>query len=169
MTIGECIRELRTSNNMTQQELADNIHISRQSISKWEKDLAWPSFANVVAISDTFDVSLDAIIRGDEQFMKSLEKKTNSNISKIVGLGLIIATTVVILSKIIGFKQERLANITSVIQLITFIFMALNINWRKINASLSTTGLIWGIIWFSSLAIPQIIDFIAGFTNGMNH
>ncbi|WP_268912311.1 helix-turn-helix domain-containing protein [Lentilactobacillus sp. SPB1-3] len=170
MTIGERIKELRTINGITQQELADSLHISRQSISKWEKNLVWPSFANVVAISDKFDVSLDEMIRGDEQFMESLEhRKVNTNIAKIIGFGILIAVIAIILSAIIGFKEENLINVMSLIQAIAFLYMALNVNWRKINDSLSTKGIINAIIWFASLAIPQITDFVSGFINGMNH
>ncbi|WP_054734879.1 helix-turn-helix domain-containing protein [Secundilactobacillus similis] len=60
MHIGARLKQQRQQRGWSQQELADQLHISRQSISKWEQETALPSFANVVAMSDLFGVSLES-------------------------------------------------------------------------------------------------------------
>ncbi|GAA5423180.1 helix-turn-helix domain-containing protein [Tetragenococcus halophilus] len=91
MKISEQIKKQREMKHWSQQELADKLHISRQSISKWEQDVALPSFANIVAISDLFEISLDELIRGDEELMnkfKTIQKFTP--VEKIVWVSLIM-------------------------------------------------------------------------------
>lgn len=169
MTIGERIKLLRTKNQMTQQALADRVHISRQSISKWEQDLAWPSFANIVIISDTFDVSLDELIRGDAEFIANLERKPHIKILEVIEIGFLIAIVFLTTLLLLGISETRIAGWMSLLQLLSFIFLAVNINWRKINDSLTQWGLFWGIIWFATLAIPAIIDFFNGIIYGLSH
>ena len=50
-TIGKNIRLLREYNNMSQQELADKLYITRQSISKWESGLVAPDLEKLLKIS----------------------------------------------------------------------------------------------------------------------
>ncbi|WP_260152149.1 helix-turn-helix domain-containing protein [Lentilactobacillus hilgardii] len=63
MKIGKVLQVQREKRHWSQAELAEKLSISRQSISKWEQEVALPSFANVVAISDLFKISLDDLIK----------------------------------------------------------------------------------------------------------
>lgn len=65
MSLGEKIRDLRTGKNMTQNDLAESLEVSRQSISKWETDGATPDLDKLVGMSEIFGVTLDELIRGD--------------------------------------------------------------------------------------------------------
>ena len=59
MTTGEKIAKLRKDNNYTQEDLADIMGVSRQSISKWEGDQAFPETEKLIALSKFFHVSID--------------------------------------------------------------------------------------------------------------
>ena len=63
MTIGKKITRLRTENDMSQEQLAEQLGVSRQSISKWEMGQALPQIDKLVRIADLFDVSADALLR----------------------------------------------------------------------------------------------------------
>lgn len=63
--LGKNIIKFREENNMSQQELAEKIGISRQSISKWETGNALPSIDNLITLSGMLDVSLDELITGE--------------------------------------------------------------------------------------------------------
>ena len=63
MTFGEKLQKLRKARGWTQEELAQQAGVSRQSLSKWESDAALPDTANVVALSDLFGVSTDYLLR----------------------------------------------------------------------------------------------------------
>lgn len=55
---------LRKANGLSQEDLAEKINVSRQAISKWERGEAYPDIENLLAISQLFDVTLDALVNG---------------------------------------------------------------------------------------------------------
>lgn len=66
MTMGERITALRKGRGMTQEQLAERLNVTRQSVSKWELDQATPEVGCAVALCNLFEVSLDYLIRGME-------------------------------------------------------------------------------------------------------
>lgn len=75
MNIGEIIRIKRKNLNLTQDELADKIHVSRQTISSWENTKSLPDVTSLVLLSDVYEISLDELIKGDITMIKKLEVK----------------------------------------------------------------------------------------------
>ena len=63
MTLGEKLSRLRKENNYTQEQLADVLGVSRQSISKWESDITYPETDKLIRISDLFHCSLDYLLK----------------------------------------------------------------------------------------------------------
>ncbi len=63
MKLSEKIIELRKANGMTQEELATICNVSRQSISKWEADIALPETEKLLILGDTFRVSMDIFLK----------------------------------------------------------------------------------------------------------
>lgn len=72
MEIGIKIKALREQKNWSQEELAEILNISRQSISKWELNKVYPSIDMLIKMSDLFDVTLDELIKGDKQFKRTI-------------------------------------------------------------------------------------------------
>lgn len=70
MELGKQIRKYRTEANLSQEELADKIYVSRQTISNWENDRNYPDVKSLVLMSEVFRVSLDHLIKGDLEKMK---------------------------------------------------------------------------------------------------
>ena len=68
MTIGNKITWLRQKNNISQEELADRLEVSRQSVSKWEMDSAYPRIDKLMQMCSIFSVSADALLRNDISF-----------------------------------------------------------------------------------------------------
>ena len=66
MTLGENIVRLRTQKNWSQGDLADELEISRQSVSKWETDASIPELDKLLKLSEFFGVTLDELVRGEE-------------------------------------------------------------------------------------------------------
>ena len=66
MKFSEKIIELRKANGMTQEELATICNVSRQSISKWEADIALPETEKLLILGDTFRVSMDILLKDDD-------------------------------------------------------------------------------------------------------
>lgn len=65
MKLSEKIIELRKANGMTQEELAAICGVSRQSISKWEADIALPETDKLLILGETFRVSMDALLKDE--------------------------------------------------------------------------------------------------------
>lgn len=65
MKLSEKIIELRKANGLTQEELAAICHVSRQSISKWEADIALPETEKLLLLGETFRVSMDILLKDE--------------------------------------------------------------------------------------------------------
>ena len=63
MTFSDKLYTLRTQNGYSQESLAEKLGVSRQAISKWELGTAMPDTEKVIAISATFDVSIDSLLK----------------------------------------------------------------------------------------------------------
>ncbi|CRV27629.1 helix-turn-helix domain-containing protein [Staphylococcus saprophyticus] len=72
MEIGSKTKEKREQKHWSQDEPAEILNISRQSISKWELNKVYPSIDMLIKMSDLFDISLDELIKGDKQFKKTI-------------------------------------------------------------------------------------------------
>ena len=62
MTLGEKLYTLRTKQNMTQEQLAEKLQVSRQSISKWESDATRPDLEKLKFLAEFYQVSLDQLL-----------------------------------------------------------------------------------------------------------
>ena len=63
MKLSEKIIELRKVNGVTQEELAAICNVSRQSISKWEADIAFPETEKLLILGETFHVPIDVLLK----------------------------------------------------------------------------------------------------------
>ena len=66
MTTGQKIYEARRKAGMTQEELADRLGVSRQAVSKWESDTAFPETDKIIELCKLFDLSADELLLGAE-------------------------------------------------------------------------------------------------------
>ena len=78
MTLGERIYNLRTEKEMSQEDLAVALEVSRQSISKWETNGSVPALDKLVKLSEIFGVSLDELVTGKEVEQK--DKKDEQDV-----------------------------------------------------------------------------------------
>lgn len=67
MTLGDKLSKKRKDNNYTQEQLADILGVSRQSISKWESNLAYPETDKLIRISELYNCSLDYLLKDTEE------------------------------------------------------------------------------------------------------
>lgn len=76
MNLGERIYELRNEKNLSQGDLADALDVSRQSVSKWENNMAIPDLDKLIKLCDIFEISLDELT-GREKIEKSVNSAIN--------------------------------------------------------------------------------------------
>lgn len=84
MKLSEKITELRKANGMTQEELAAICNVSRQSISKWEADIALPETEKLLILGNTFRVSMDILLKDELKLneVKDIHSCGNNAIQK---------------------------------------------------------------------------------------
>ena len=67
MAFSENLQFLRTRDNLTQEQLAERLEVSRQSVSKWEGGASFPEMDTILRLCDMFGVSMDTLLRGNAQ------------------------------------------------------------------------------------------------------
>ena len=126
MTLGEKIARQRKELNYTQEQLADILGVSRQSISKWESDIAYPETDKLIELGKLFDCSMDYLLKEEvteksgaqtSDFTEKIKEigrnvmteKNNRKakcILKIIGIILAAALTIDIISMILYFLVQ---------------------------------------------------------------
>ena len=97
MRFSKKIIDIRNKNNLTQEDLAEILSVSRQTISNWENDKCYPDIEMLNTISNQFDVSLDVMLKEDESVIKDISKRLKINkINKWVILALTISIFIMI-------------------------------------------------------------------------
>ena len=81
MDINERLYELRKNNNWSQEELAEKLNVSRQTVSKWESSKTIPELEKLVKLSEIYNISLDELIKGVSSETISKEN-SNKKLSK---------------------------------------------------------------------------------------
>ena len=123
MSLGEKLSKLRKEYNYTQEQLADILGVSRQSISKWESDIAYPETDKLIELGKLFDCSMDYLLKEDviekngaqasgftekvEEISKKVMTEKNKGkakkLLKIIGIILAAVLAVDIISMILYF------------------------------------------------------------------
>ena len=78
MEIGTQIKKFRTDSGLSQDELAERIYVSRQTVSNWETGKSYPDVNSLVLMSETFGVTVDALLKDDVQVMREAIEKGDS-------------------------------------------------------------------------------------------
>lgn len=86
MSIGEKIVEARKANNLTQEQLAELMGVTRQSISRWEQNVAYPEVEKILRLSDILNVSCDYLLKENEtrKSITSDEKEKQSVVTRLL-------------------------------------------------------------------------------------
>ncbi len=122
--IGKFIALTRKSVNLTQEELAEKLGISKNAVSKWERGLCLMDMSLLKPLSEILGVSVNEILAGEKINEKDIEKKSEENIIKLTELvnlksmkyGIIgMALFSIILMLISLFKDTSMASIVSLL------------------------------------------------------
>ena len=109
MKIGDKLKNARLKKSMTQEEVAEKHFVSRQSISNWENNKTYPDIGNVIALSDLYQISLDELLKGSDNFMKHLEESTDiveSN-KKLIFIIVIALVAMIVMALFTEFLPEK--------------------------------------------------------------
>lgn len=116
MEIGKKLRNARTRSGFTQEKAAEEIGVARQTITNWENEKSYPDIVSVIRLSTLYSVSLDELLKGDEEMIDHLEESTNivnSNKKLIaaVAANMILLIVLIIFSGVIPNNRYFLVGI----------------------------------------------------------
>ena len=139
MNIGNQIKKYREQLKISQEELADKIFVTRQTISNWENNKNYPDIKSLSLLSYCFNVSLDDLIKGDVEKMKEIidekEIKKFNFYSKILT---ICYAVLILLAVPLFIWLERYAFIPMGIVYIITMFYALKVEKLKKDNDIQT-------------------------------
>ena len=77
MEIGKKLKTARQGSGLTQEQVAERLYVSRQTISNWENEKSYPDIVSVIRLSDLYSISLDDLLKGDVKMLEHLEESTD--------------------------------------------------------------------------------------------
>ena len=104
MEIGSKLKNARINSGLTQEQVAEKIQVSRQTISNWENEKSYPDIISVINLSDLYNISLDELLKGDADMISHLAESTDT-VSSNKKLLSAIAINVILLILFIFFNS----------------------------------------------------------------
>ena len=127
MDLGKKITAMRNEKNLSQEQLAEKLNVTRQTISNWENGKFYPDIDSLVNLSKFFNVSLDDLLSYDDKVLDYLKDstdivKSNKNILYAVLLNILLIITFVIVG-IIFNESTSIIIIIFTVSIISFSFL----------------------------------------------
>ena len=129
MELGKQIKMHRQEAELSQEELANRVYVSRQTILNWENDKSYPDVNSLVLLSEIFQISLDKLIKGDIGVMKEEIQKEEIE------------------------KKKRYRRIYTIMLIVTVVSAVPLFMWLGVWAFIP-----WGIIWAISMYFALKIE-----------
>lgn len=139
MELSAQIKKYRNNLNLSQEELAQKIYVTRQTISNWENNKNYPDIHSLLLLSSLFNISLDQLIKGDIIIMK--EEINNADLRKFNRYGVIFTLLLLLLMVSIVPLTVFLGNLglfLSAILIVITMYFALKIEKYKKNNDIQT-------------------------------
>lgn len=129
MELGKQIKMHCQEAELSQEELANRVYVSRQTILNWENDKSYPDVNSLVLLSEIFQISLDKLIKGDIGVMKEVIQKEEIE------------------------KMKRYGRIYTIMLIVTVVSAVPLFMWLGVWAFIP-----WGIIWAISMYFALKIE-----------
>lgn len=106
MRIADKIKNARMQKGYTQEQAAENLLVSRQTISNWENGRSLPDIISIIKMSELYELSLDEMMKGDKALLKKVERdvgavKAEKKLIKFAWISIVIGTILLILGEIL--------------------------------------------------------------------
>ena len=77
MDLGERLFELRKAKNLTQDDVAEKLNVTRQTVSKWETNQSTPDFDKIVPLCELYEISPNELLTGEKQEQETVDNKNS--------------------------------------------------------------------------------------------
>ena len=102
MDISNQIKKRRTDMGLSQEELAERIYVSRQTISNWETDKTYPDIQSLLMLSVLFDTTIDVLVKGDLEMMEKTVASADAKKMRTLGIGMYALLVLMIPFALVG-------------------------------------------------------------------
>ena len=90
MTIGERLLKLRKERNLSQEELANVLDVSRQTVSKWETDQSTPDFDKIIPLCEYYGITSDELLTGNSNIKEAKKANVKSNFARNIAVAVML-------------------------------------------------------------------------------
>lgn len=105
MNLSDNLKKIRKDNNLSQEQLAEKLGVSRQSVSKWESGLAYPEMDKVLQICKMFNLNVDELLNQNIKEVKET-KESKANVNKFIDDFLNFITKIIDMFSSMKFKEK---------------------------------------------------------------
>ena len=174
MEISKCIKDARQNNNISQESLAEQLGVSRQTVSSWETGKSYPDIVSVIKMSDIFNISLDKMLKEDKNLVNNIQEKMDtvkSNKSIVFTIlfaiiifgGIYLIQTFVDIPKIDNIYLNIGVLIVFIVGVLTYLFSNVYVgkllNQKTSNKNILKTIIVMLVIVSLFFIFPLIEDF----------
>lgn len=155
----ENLKKIRKDNNLSQEQLADELGVSRQAISKWESAAAYPEMDKIITLCDRFNLNIDDLLHKDIREVKG-EEESKKTINKYVDDFLSFITTTINMFSCMTFKSKcKCLFEQSIITLILFI-ISLIVGQIGVSFISGLYNILPSNIYYALFSIVQTIFYL---------
>ena len=174
MEISKCIKDARQNNNISQESLAEQLGVSRQTISSWENGKSYPDLVSIIKMSDIFNISLDKMLKEDKKLVNNMQEKMDTVKSDksivftilfaiIIFGGIYLIQTFVDIPKIDNLYLNIGVLIAFIVGVLTYLFSNVYVgkflNQKTSNKSILKTIIVMLVIVSLFFIFPLIKNF----------
>ena len=167
MNLSDNLKKIRKENNLTQEDLAEKLGVSRQSVSKWESNQAYPEMDKVVQICKMFNLNMDDLLNQDIKEVNNSKQQRNTINKYIDSFLSYVTNTVDMFSKMrFSSKVKCIVEQLVIIGILCIFFVIIgSISSSLISSVLSFMNYnkVYNIIYSILKSIYLIIAFVLGF------
>ncbi|MBR3841155.1 MAG: helix-turn-helix transcriptional regulator [Erysipelotrichales bacterium] len=107
MELGKKLKEARMNSGLTQEQAAEKLMVTRQTISNWENEKSLPDIISVINMSDLYHISLDDLLKGNKEMIAKIEKdsktfESNKRLILVTSILVFIVVSIRLISTNIG-------------------------------------------------------------------
>ena len=162
MEISKCIKEARQKNNISQESLAEQLGVSRQTISSWETGKSYPDIVSVIKMSDIFNISLDKMLKEDKKLVNNMQEKmdtvkSNKSIIFTILFAIIFFGGIYLIQTFVDIP--KIDNLYLNIGVLSNVYVGKFLNQKTSNKSILKTIIVMLVIVSLFFIFPLIEDF----------
>lgn len=158
MEIGQKLKEQRTERNLSQEKLAAQLGVTRQTVASWEKGKTYPDIGNILKLSDLYGVSLDELLKEDADMKQHMEK--TAAFTEKLWNGLFV-TAVLLLPASMLLYYWGLVNIGLTAKLLSMALLLLVLVFRWRSYGWKQKELVIGLFFWAVFFLPDLIGLAA--------